>query len=77
MYNSFRKAIREKIVKAYFLLMALNLEKRLFWPVNYQIMVPIQIQIMPNAPIIIRATKRGLNNMVESLTDSDIASNIE
>jgi hypothetical protein len=40
-------------------------------------LVPIQIQIMPNAPTIIRATKSGLNNMVESLTDSDIAFNIE
>jgi hypothetical protein len=32
-------------------------------------LVPIQIQIMPIAPIIIPATKSGLNNMVESLTD--------
>jgi hypothetical protein len=39
MYNSFGKAIREKIIKAYFLLMVLNLEKTLFWPVDYQIMV--------------------------------------
>ena len=36
-------------------------------------LVPIQLQIMPNAPTIIPATKSGLNNMVESLTDSDIA----
>ena len=36
-------------------------------------LVSIQIQIMPNAPTIIPATKSGLNNVVESLTDSDIA----
>jgi hypothetical protein len=32
MYNSFGKARREKIIKAYFLLMVLNLEKTLFFP---------------------------------------------
>ena len=36
-------------------------------------LVPIQLQIMPNAPTIIPATKSGLNNMVESLAESDIA----
>ena len=35
-------------------------------------LVAIQIQIMPNAPIIIPAAKSGLNNTVESLTDFDI-----
>ncbi len=36
-------------------------------------LVPIQIQITPNATTIVPAAKSGLNNMVCSLTDFDIA----
>ena len=36
-------------------------------------LLPIQIQIMPNATTIIPAAKSGLNRMVDSLVDFDIA----
>jgi hypothetical protein len=35
-------------------------------------LVPIQIQIMPNARIMIPAAKSGLNNIANSLDDFDI-----
>jgi len=37
------------------------------------ILVPIQIQTTPKATTIVPAAKSGLNNMVYSLTDFDIA----
>jgi hypothetical protein len=36
MYNSFGKARREKIIKAYLLLIVSTLEKTPFWPWDYQ-----------------------------------------